>query len=87
MAGFIAFYGGGARHPGHVVGVKSATRWDTMPASSSTSMHSPPDQAWGNYLSCTPHNANSAQRVASGYTLQGGTQRRNIEPRFVRFRM
>ena len=42
--------------------------------------------AWGDYLSCTPHNASSAQWVASDYTLQGGTARRNIEPRYVRFR-
>jgi hypothetical protein len=24
--------------------------------------------------------------VASGYTLQGGTSRKNVEPRYVRFR-
>lgn len=83
--GFTAFYGGGPRHPGHVVGAKTATGWDTTLTSSST--HSPPDQAWGDYLSCTPHSTNSAQWVASGYTLQGGTARRNIEPRYVRFRM
>lgn len=72
--GFTAFYGGGPRHPGHVVGAKTATGWDTTLTSSST--HSPPDQAWGDYLSCTPHSANSAQWVASGYTLQGGACRR-----------
>lgn len=83
--GFTAFYGGGTRHPGHVVGVKTASGWDT--ALTSTSTHSPPDQAWGDYLSCAPHHASSAQWVASGYTLQGGTARRNIEPRYVRFRM
>ena len=29
VVGFSAFYGGGTRHPGHVVGVKTATGWDT----------------------------------------------------------
>lgn len=84
VAGFSAFYGGGTRHPGHVVGVKSASGWDTTLTKTST--HSPPDQSWGDYLSCMPHHANTAQWVASGYTLQGGTSRRNIEPRVVRFR-
>ena len=85
VMGFTAFYGGGARHPGHVVGFKTATGWDTTLTATST--HSPPDQSWGDYLSCTPHHASGAHWVASGYTLQGGTSRRNIEPRYVRFRM
>lgn len=82
--GFSAFYGGGARHPGHVVGVKTATGWETTLTATST--HGPADQAWGDYLSCAGHHGNGAHWVASGYTLRGGTSRRNIEPRFVRFR-
>lgn len=82
--GFSAFYGGGTRHPGHVVGVKTGTGWDTVLTRTST--HSPPDQSWGDYLSCIAHHSTGAQWVASGYTLQGGTSRRNIEPRYVRFR-
>ena len=82
--GFTAFFGGGVRHPSHVVGVKTATGWDSVITQSST--HSPPNGSWGDYLSCIPHNASTSQWVASGYTLQGGTTRRNIEPRFVRFR-
>jgi hypothetical protein len=84
VVGFSAFYGGGTRHPGHVVGVKTASGWDTRLTRTST--HSPPDQAWGDYLSCVAHQRTPAQWVASGYTLQGGTNRRNIEPRYVRFR-
>ena len=82
--GISAFYGGGTRHPGHVVGVKSATGWDTQ--LSKTSTHGPPEQAWGDYLSCIAHHADGTQWVASGYTLQGGTSRKNVEPRYVRFR-
>jgi len=82
--GFTAFYGGGTRHPGHVVGVRTATGWETT--LTRTSSHGPPDQSWGDYLTCAPHHGNGAQWVASGYTLQGGTSRRNIEPRYVRFR-
>jgi hypothetical protein len=84
VAGFTAFYGGGTRHPSHVVGVKSATGWDTTFTRVGT--HSPPNQAWGDYLSCAAHNANPSQWVASGYTLQGGNLRKHIEPRYVRFR-
>jgi hypothetical protein len=84
VAGFTAFYGGGTRHPSHVVGVKTATGWDTLFTRVGT--HSPPNQAWGDYLSCTAHNANPSHWVASGYTLQGGNLRKNIEPRYVRFR-
>lgn len=85
VAGFTAFFGGGARHPSHVVGFKTATGWSSTITKAST--HSPPQQSWGDYLSCTAHSASSAQWVASGYTLQGGTERRHIEPRYVRFRM
>ena len=82
--GFAAFYGGGTRHPAHVVGVRTATGWETRITRSST--HGPADQAWGDYLSVTPHQPGGTQWVASGYTLQGGTARRNIEPRHVHFR-
>ncbi len=85
VAGFTAFYGGGTRHPWHIVGAESGTGWSTLATASST--HSPPNEAWGDYLSCTPHNASSSQWVASGYTLKGGNARANVEPRYVRFRM
>ena len=84
VLGFTAFYGGGAQHPGHVVGIRTATGWSTQ--LTRVSSHGPLNGAWGDYLSCTPHNASNTQWVASGYTLQGGTARRNIEPRYVRFR-
>ncbi|MDM0053015.1 hypothetical protein [Variovorax sp. J22R115] len=85
VVGLSAFYGGGTRHPWHVVGTLSAANnWST--AVSATSTHSPPSGAWGDYVSCVPHQPASAQWVASGYTLRGGTDRRNIEPRYVRFR-
>jgi hypothetical protein len=85
VAGFTAFYGGGATHPSHVVGLKNAAAgWST--AFSKVGTHSPPQQSWGDYLSCTPYSPDGTQWVASGYTLQGGTNRANIEPRFVHFR-
>lgn len=82
--GFTAFYGGGTRHPGHVVGVKVEAGWETMITASST--HGPPDQSWGDFLSCNALHGTGAQWVAAGYTLKGGTTRRHIQPRYVRFR-
>jgi hypothetical protein len=84
VVGISAFYGGGTRHPGHVVGVNSASGWDTVLTRTST--NGPPDQSWGDYLSCIAHHPTGMNWVASGYTLQGGTSRRNIEPRYVQFR-
>ena len=81
--GISAFYGGGTRNPTHVVGVKTATGWDTQVSRAST--HGPIDQAWGDYVSGIAHHSNGAEWVASGFTLQGGNARSNIEPRYVRF--
>jgi hypothetical protein len=83
QVGISAFYGGGPRHPGHVVGVRTATAWDTVLTKTST--HGPTDQSWGDYLSCVAHHPTTSNWVASGYTLQGGTDRRNIEPLYVQF--
>jgi hypothetical protein len=84
VAGFSAFIGGGTRFPSHVVGVKTATGWDTQLTKAGT--HDPNDQSWGDYLSCTPHSTQPNEWVASGYTLQGGGGRANVEPRFVHFK-
>jgi len=83
QVGFSAFFGGGTRHPSHVVGVRTATAWDTVITQSST--HGPADQAWGDYLSCLSNPSAPGNWIASGYTLRGGTDRRNIEPRYVEF--
>ena len=70
-------------HPGHVVGVRTATAWDTVLTATSTNDPSTP--AWGDYLSCVPHSPTPAHWVASGYSIQGGTARTNVVPRYVEF--
>jgi hypothetical protein len=84
--GMTAFLGGGTRHPCHVVGVRNDTAgtWDTRVAKAST--HGPSDTKWGDYLAVRRHRTRPTTWVASGYTLQGGTARQNIEPRVVHFR-
>jgi hypothetical protein len=83
--GFTAFYGGGDKHPGHVVGVRddALSAWKTK--LSKTGSHSPVEPKWGDYLTCRNHVPSGHNWIASGYTLQGGSNRTNIEPRFVHF--
>ena len=82
--GITAFYGGGPNHPGHVVGIKPAAGWSTQLTKVST--NGPAGGGWGDYLSCLAHHDESASWVASGYTLQGGTDRKDVEPRDVHFK-
>jgi hypothetical protein len=81
--GISLFYGTSQHHPSHVVGVRSGNSWDT--SITATSTHGPTTGTWGDYLSCRPHPARAGSWAASGYTLQGGTGRVNIEPRYVQF--
>lgn len=85
QVGISAFLGGGARHPGHVVGAKTATGWDTQFTSIGTD--GPSNGSWGDYLACQAHPDTGTDWIASGYTLQGGNARQNVEPRVVQFRV
>jgi hypothetical protein len=82
---FTAFYGGANVHPSHIVGVRddSTGTWKTVYARAGG--RSPASAAWGDYLTCRTHQPYGHTWIASGYTLQGGTDRRNIEPRYVHF--
>lgn len=82
--GFTAFYGG-AVHPGHVVGLRDDAAGAWRVVYSRAGGRSPTAPAWGDYLTCRTHEPYGHTWVAAGYTLQGGTDRRNIEPRFVHF--
>jgi hypothetical protein len=83
--GFSAFYGGPGRHPSPVVGVRNdqANAWKSVLTVAAT--HSPTTAAWGDYLTCHAHEPYGHTWVASGYSLQGGTDRRNVEPRYAQF--
>ena len=83
--GLSAFFGG-PTHPAHAVGVldQQANAWTTK--TTATSTHGPLQGKWGDYVVCRPHATRSTSWVASGFTLQGGQDRRNIEPRVVVFR-
>jgi hypothetical protein len=81
--GISVFYGTSQRHPAHVVGSRKGNAWDMAITASST--HGPNPPVWGDYLWCARHPARAGSWAASGYTLQGGTGRANIEPRYVYF--
>ncbi|MGZ5397003.1 MAG: hypothetical protein ACXWEI_16615 [Mycobacterium sp.] len=83
--GFAAFYGGPTRHPSPVVGLRDdgTGAWKSVLTVAST--HSPTGAAWGDYLVCRSHAPYGHTWVASGYALRGGSNRRDIEPRYAQF--
>lgn len=82
--GLAAFFGG-PTHPAHAVGLfdEASGAWDM--AVTATSTHGPPRGAWGDYLCVREHPRRLTRWVASGFTLDGGQHRRNIDPRVIDF--
>jgi hypothetical protein len=85
QVGLSVCFGGGSFNPGHAVGFLDGHQWAFPFAQTRASTHGPRNQVWGDYLSVTPHNPNATDWVASGFTLQGGNDLENIEPRYVEF--
>lgn len=85
VIGLSAFFAG-PTHPAHAVGVLdlAANTWTTKVTATST--HGPLMGKWGDYVVCRPHPTRTTSWVASGFTLQGGNDRRSVEPRVVVFR-
>lgn len=83
--GLTAFCGGQANHPAHAVGFFDEKRhaWDMSVSAISTD--APHNGAWGDYLDIQPDPSRKTYWVASGFTLNGGSNRRNVEPRVVIF--
>ena len=83
--GVTLFMGGGGVHPSHVVGVWDdySTGWQLRSTRNGTS--GPVDGKWGDYLACRRHSPDGLTWVATGFTLQGGGTRNDIEPRLVHF--
>jgi hypothetical protein len=83
--GITLFRGGSQLHPGHLVGFwdDSTSGWRLQITADGT--NGPADNKWGDYLTCRRHAPDGLTWIASGYTLQGGGARTNIEPRVVLF--
>jgi hypothetical protein len=84
--GISLFRGGNTINPDHLVGVwNDATQtWELQVTASGT--NGPVDDKWGDYLACRRLAPDGSSWIASGYTLQGGSSRTDIEPRVVVFR-
>lgn len=83
VVGISLFSGGGGHHPSHLVGFRDGGSWRLATTRAST--NGPAAGAWGDYLACRRHEPGGADWVTAGYTLQGGTDRRSMEPQYVRF--
>lgn len=83
--GITLFRGGGALHPGHVVGMwdKNTNSWTVQAAQNGTD--GPADRKWGDYITCRQHSSDRRSWLAVGFTLQGGTSRTDVEPSIVHF--
>jgi hypothetical protein len=83
--GICVFRGGGPNFPGHAVGFweSAAGAWRLRISRNGTD--GPIDGKWGDYLTCRRHSPTTETWVAAGFTLQGGGERSNIQPRYVHF--
>ncbi len=83
--GLSAFFGSATQHPTHAVGILATDglSWSTKRTAAST--HSPLQGKWGDYVTVKPHPRRPTSLVATGFTMQGGQDRRNVEPRVVTF--
>ncbi|MDQ3934488.1 MAG: hypothetical protein M3340_07635 [Actinomycetota bacterium] len=88
--GFTASWGGGISralwsHPSHVVGFRDddAGVWRAVLAKRGGS--SPDQPAWGDYVTCYASTRGSNAWLATGFTLEGGSDRRFVVPRVAEF--
>ncbi len=86
--GISVHYGGGAQlYPSHAVGVLDSSSSNWVLATTATGTHGPSENLWGDYLAVRPHGQATDSWVATGFTLQGGPQSNNVEPRYIHFRV
>ncbi|MGA5285442.1 hypothetical protein ACPCSK_34460 [Streptomyces griseoincarnatus] len=86
VLGVTLFVGGPTLNPRHAVGFRDGDQWRFQSTRDST--HAPTASPWGDYLSCATHHPFATDEwVASGYTLQGGTDGKWVEPQYVQFRV
>ncbi|MDH5545475.1 MAG: hypothetical protein OEZ43_07780 [Gammaproteobacteria bacterium] len=83
--GMTAFCGGGNDFACHAVGWldESLSQWKMKTVKKST--HAPQNGAWGDYLDIQPDPSRKTYWVASGFVLDGGSSRAQIEPGVVYF--
>jgi hypothetical protein len=83
----LAAYFAGPTQPALAVGAlggSGASRAWSM-ATAATSTHPPARGAWGDYLTVRAHPTRRTSWVAAGCVLEGGSDRRFVEPKVVVF--
>ncbi|GAA3601657.1 hypothetical protein GCM10022199_01490 [Marihabitans asiaticum] len=75
----------GPTHPAHAVATLAEDQSTWQSALSGVSTDPPRGGVWGDYLTCRPHVRRPTAWRAMGYLLDGGSDRRNVEPRVVTF--
>jgi hypothetical protein len=86
IVGITLFFGGGRFNPSHLVGTLNSASNTWSLTTTQLGTNGPSDGKWGDYLTCRRSVADGQNWLASGYTLQGGGDRTNIEPRIVHFK-
>lgn len=85
QVGLSFFYGGGPIFVNHGIGTIDLVtfRWSLRRAFGGT--NGPADNKWGDYLSCRSDPNDNGGWISSGFTLNGGQGRRDIQPHIVYF--
>lgn len=85
LVGISLFRGGGTLHPGHVVGIWNPATNAWVLQASRNGTHGPADGKWGDYTTCRRFSANTQEWLATGFTLQGGGSRNDVQPCVIHF--
>jgi hypothetical protein len=83
--GLSLFFGGGQFNPSHAVTWLNGQEWVAPFVLTRQGTDAPNDQAWGDYCCCATHDQAGTNWIATGYTLQGGSDLNFIEPQYVEF--
>jgi len=84
VPGISVAYGGKLLYPSHCYGIYNGSGWELVVSANGTSGPSE-GNLWGDYLTIRPHGNNPKTWVATGFTLQGGSARTDIQPLYINF--
>ena len=86
VVGLSLLYGGGSQfHPSHAVGFLHDTNTDWELVTTVNGTNGPSDNKAGDYVTIETHGQDPTSWVTTGFSLQGGPTRTDIQPRYVHF--
>ncbi len=83
VPGVSIAYGGKLVYPSHCHGIFNGSGWELIVSANGNS--GPSQNVWGDYLTIHPNGNNPKTWAATGFTLQGGSDRTNIQPLYLNF--